>query len=93
MTPRGLIFSVAVQDGAPFPLLAWEDTQVVLRDRPRFEFMKSAVQSGFMPYNVQANPPVERLTDPREANNRRLGDRGRVADAVRSRRGGQQFCG
>lgn len=48
---------------APFPLLTWDDTRGLVRDRPRFEVMATAVKSGFMPYNVPANPPVERLTD------------------------------
>ncbi len=48
---------------APFPLLTWDDTRGLLRGRPRFELMATAVKSGFMPYNVQANPAVERLTD------------------------------
>jgi hypothetical protein len=48
---------------APFALLTWEDTQQVLRDRPRFLVMESAVRSGYMPYNIAANPPVERLSD------------------------------
>lgn len=48
---------------APFPLLTWDDTRVMLRERPRFQVMASAVKSGFMPYNTKANPPIERLTD------------------------------
>jgi hypothetical protein len=48
---------------APFALLTWEDTQELLRDRPRFVVMESAVRSGYMPYNIAANPPVERLSD------------------------------
>jgi hypothetical protein len=48
---------------APFALLTWEDTQQLLRDRPRFLVMEGAVRSGYMPYNIAANPPVERLSD------------------------------
>jgi hypothetical protein len=48
---------------APFALLTWEDTQELLRDRPRFKVMEGAVRSGYMPYNIAANPPVERLSD------------------------------
>lgn len=48
---------------APFPLLTWDDTRALVRDRPRFQVMASAVKSGFMPYNTKANPPVEPLTD------------------------------
>jgi uncharacterized membrane protein len=55
--------TVPTRHGAPFALLTWEDTHAVVRDRVTFEVMGRAVTSGFMPYNVQANPPVERLTD------------------------------
>lgn len=55
--------STPMRHSAPFSLLTWEDTQPMLRDRPRFQVMASAVKSGFMPYNVLANPPVERLSD------------------------------
>ena len=48
---------------APFALLTWDDTQELLRDRQRYLVMESAVKSGYMPYNIAANPPVERLTD------------------------------
>ena len=48
---------------APFALLTWEDTQQMLRGRPRFQVMEGAVRSGYMPYSIVANPPVERLSE------------------------------
>jgi len=55
--------STPTRHNAPFSLLTWEDTQPLFRDRPRFQVMASAVKSGFMPYSVRTNPPVERLSD------------------------------
>jgi hypothetical protein len=42
-----------MKNGAPFPLITWEDTQVVIDDRPLHEWMRDAVDSEKMPL-----PPV-----------------------------------
>ena len=56
------------QNGAPFPLLAWKDTQVDLFGTPIWMRMSNAVASGFMPLCAENkcgdfNPPVQKLTD------------------------------
>ena len=52
-------------NGAPFPLLSYEDTQVVdARGKPRFQKMADAVTSAYMPPQfLSLTPPVEPLTD------------------------------
>jgi hypothetical protein len=49
--------------GAPFPLLTYEDTQVIdRRGVPRFERMREAVESDFMPATfLDLEPPVVAL--------------------------------
>ncbi len=49
--------------GAPFPLMTWEQTQAVFRSGPIWRQLGAVVKSGFMPYRIPANPPVEPLTD------------------------------
>jgi hypothetical protein len=49
--------------GAPFALLTWEDAQRRFRDKPVWQHIGSAVKSGFMPYRLPANPPIEPLND------------------------------
>jgi hypothetical protein len=51
--------------GAPFPLVSYEDTQVVEEsgERRRWEVMKVMVEQGFMPPNdPRLNPPAAQLT-------------------------------
>jgi len=48
---------------APFPLYTWADTRGKHNGRPIHERIGSAVETGFMPNLIPANPPVERLTD------------------------------
>ena len=48
---------------APVQLLRWEDTQADRNGAPVFQHLGRAVASGFMPYLIMANPPIERLTD------------------------------
>jgi hypothetical protein len=51
------------QNGAPFPLLTWENTQVDYFGKPIYQRMESVVSSDFMPFTSLAlNPPVEPLT-------------------------------
>jgi uncharacterized membrane protein len=51
-------------NGAPFPLLTYDDTQVQDgRARPRFERIHEAVESDYMPPTwLELDPPVEALT-------------------------------
>jgi hypothetical protein len=48
---------------APFPLLRWEDLQLVHRNEPLYVHVAKVVRSGFMPYRIPANPPVEPLSE------------------------------
>lgn len=51
------------KNGAPFPLLAWSDTQTDYFGKPVYERMFSVVSSDFMPFvSLPLNPPVEPLT-------------------------------
>jgi uncharacterized membrane protein len=51
-------------NGAPFPLLTYDDTQVVDRKGvPRFEKMKAAIESDYMPPTyLELDPAVEPLS-------------------------------
>ena len=53
------------QNGAPFPLLTYADTQVVDRKGvPRFEKMKAALEAEYMPPTfLQLEPAVEPLLE------------------------------
>jgi hypothetical protein len=51
------------RNAAPFPLYTWADTQGKHNGRLIYERMGWAVQTGFMPNMIRANPPVEPLTD------------------------------
>jgi uncharacterized membrane protein len=55
--------TVPARHNAPFPLLTWDDAHGMIGDRQRYVVMASVTKSGYMPYNVPANPPVELLTD------------------------------
>ncbi len=48
---------------APFFLLRWDDFQFVHRNEPLYVHVAKVVRSGFMPYRIPANPPVEPLTE------------------------------
>jgi hypothetical protein len=48
---------------APFFLLRWDDFQFMHRNEPLYAHVAKVVRSGFMPYRIPANPPVEPLTD------------------------------
>jgi uncharacterized membrane protein len=52
-------------NGAPFPLVTYEDTQVSERTgRRRYERIYGAVESEYMPATfIKLNPPVQPLTD------------------------------
>jgi uncharacterized membrane protein len=57
------------QQGAPFALVSYHDTQVVnAKGKPRYELIAAAVSSDFMPPAfLKLAPPVEPLTDPERA--------------------------
>jgi len=55
--------TIPARHGAPFPLLTWEQTQDDYHGTPIVRHMARAVKSGFMPYRINANPPIEPLTD------------------------------
>ena len=50
-------------NGAPFPLLTWEDTQGTYVGKPIYVRMQNAIETGFMPFTaLTLDPPVEDLT-------------------------------
>ncbi len=49
--------------GAPLVFLTWDDTRQERLGQPLFTVIGRAVRTNFMPYRVEANPPVEPLTD------------------------------
>jgi hypothetical protein len=55
--------TVPPRHNAPFALLTWDDAHAMIGDRLRYVVMASVTQSGYMPYNIPTNPPVERLTE------------------------------
>ena len=51
------------ENGAPFPLLTWQDTQEEYFLTPIWKRMHNAVSTGFMPFvALPLDPPVEPLT-------------------------------
>jgi hypothetical protein len=48
---------------APFSLYTWTDTRAVHNGQPIYQRLGNAVETGFMPQLIPANPPVEKLTD------------------------------
>lgn len=55
--------AVPARHAAPLPLLTWEQTRGSRHGVPIHSLIGQAVQSGFMPMRILANPPVEPLTD------------------------------
>jgi hypothetical protein len=50
-------------NGAPFPLVTYEDTQATFDvGKARWQRMKEVVESNFMPLRLRLDPPVEPLT-------------------------------
>lgn len=48
---------------APVQLMRWEDAHADRNGAPVYQHLGRAVASGFMPFAIMANPPIERLTD------------------------------
>ncbi|RYZ04139.1 MAG: hypothetical protein EOO73_24960 [Myxococcales bacterium] len=55
--------TVPTRHGAPFVFLTWEDTRQDRLGQPLYTVIGRAVSSGFMPYKMEANPPVQPLTE------------------------------
>jgi hypothetical protein len=55
--------TVPTRHGAPLVFLTWDDTRQDRLGQPLFNVIGRAVRTGFMPYRVEANPPVVPLTD------------------------------
>lgn len=55
--------TVPTRHGAPFVFLTWDDTRQDRMGQPLVNIIGRAVRTGFMPYRVEANPPVQQLTD------------------------------
>ena len=55
--------TVPTRHGAPLVFLTWDDTRQDRQGQPLFAVIGRAVRTNFMPYRVEANPPVVQLTD------------------------------
>jgi cytochrome c5 len=55
--------TVPTRHGAPFVFLTWEDTQQDRLGQPLYAVIGRAVRTGFMPQRIEANPPVQPLSD------------------------------
>jgi hypothetical protein len=55
--------SVPTRHGAPLVFLTWDDTRQDRMGLPLFAVIGRAVRTSFMPYRIEANPPVVQLTD------------------------------
>jgi hypothetical protein len=55
--------TIPTRHGAPFVFLTWDDTQQDRGGQKLTQLIARAVRSNFMPYRIEANPPVAPLTD------------------------------
>lgn len=55
--------TIPTRHGAPFVFLTWEDTRQDRLGQPLYAVIGRAVRTNFMPYRIEANPPVQQLTD------------------------------
>ncbi len=55
--------TIPTRHGAPLVFLTWDDTRQDRLGQPLYAVIGRAVRTGFMPYRVDANPPVQPLTD------------------------------
>jgi hypothetical protein len=55
--------TVPTRHGAPLVFLTWDDTRQDRLGQPLYAVIGRAVRTNFMPYRVEANPPVQQLTD------------------------------
>lgn len=55
--------TVPTRHGAPLVFLTWDDTRQDRMGLPVYAVIGRAVRTGFMPYRIEANPPVAQLTE------------------------------
>jgi hypothetical protein len=55
--------TVPTRHGAPFVFLTWQDMQQERAGQKLSALIGRAVRSNFMPYRIEANPPVQPLTE------------------------------
>ena len=55
--------TLPTRHGAPLVFLTWDDTRQDRMGQPLFAIIGRAVRTNFMPYRIEANPPVLQLTD------------------------------
>jgi hypothetical protein len=55
--------TVPTRHGAPFVFLTWDDTRQDRLGQPLYAVIGRAVRTNYMPYRVDANPPVQPLTE------------------------------
>jgi hypothetical protein len=55
--------TVPTRHGAPFVFFTWQDVQQERGGQRLYALIGRAVRSNFMPYRIEANPPVQPLTD------------------------------
>jgi len=55
--------TIPTRHGAPLVFLTWEDTRQDRQGQTIASIIGRAVRTGFMPYRMEANPPVLPLTD------------------------------
>lgn len=55
--------TIPARHGAPLVFLTWDDTQQDRGGQKLAQVIGRAVRSGFMPYRIEANPPVQPLSD------------------------------
>jgi hypothetical protein len=55
--------TIPTRHNAPFVFLTWDDTRQDRQGLPLYQVIGRAVRSGFMPYRIEANPPVQPLSD------------------------------
>lgn len=55
--------TIPTRHGAPLVFLTWDDVQKDRAGDPIYKVIGRVVRSGFMPYRVEANPPVEPLDE------------------------------
>lgn len=55
--------TIPTRHGAPFVFLTWDETRQDRLGQPLYAVIGRAVRTNFMPYRVEANPPVQPLTD------------------------------
>jgi len=55
--------TVPTRHGAPFVFLTWDDTRQDRQGQPLYAIIGRAVRTNYMPYRIEANPPVAPLSD------------------------------